>query len=52
MAFELWTMTDGVLFDNVLITDDEKVADSWTASTWHITRDAEMAEAAKNSCVQ
>ena len=49
VAFELWSMTDMVLFDNILITDDSKVADDWTRATWHIKRDAELAESAKNA---
>ena len=42
-------MTDGVMFDNILITDDVSVADAWTAETWHVTRDAELAESARNA---
>ena len=49
MTFELWSMTDGVLFDNVLITDNTEQADTWTAQTWRITRDAELAESARNA---
>jgi len=49
VAFELWSMTDMVLFDNILITDDLQVAEDWTRATWHVKRDAELAETAKNA---
>ena len=41
-------MTDNVMFDNIIITDDEAAADQWTAATWHLKRDAELAAAAKD----
>jgi len=44
-------MTDGVVFDNILITDDVSVADKWTSQTWHIKKNAEFAFSAKNSYV-
>jgi calnexin len=36
IAFELWTMTDGVLFDNILITHDRSVADDFAEKTWKV----------------
>lgn len=34
VGFELWTMDDGVLFDNVLITRSEEEAKAFAAKTW------------------
>ncbi|RZS23767.1 hypothetical protein BHM03_00056750, partial [Ensete ventricosum] len=34
IGIEIWTMQDGILFDNILITGDEKVAESYRAETW------------------
>jgi len=34
IGIEIWTMQDGILFDNILITRDEKVAEEYRAKTW------------------
>ncbi|KAM0987900.1 hypothetical protein ACFX13_012146 [Malus domestica] len=34
IGIEIWTMQDGILFDNMLIADDEKVAESVRLTTW------------------
>ncbi|KAJ7957147.1 Calreticulin/calnexin [Quillaja saponaria] len=34
VGIEIWTMQDGILFDNILIAKDEKVAESYRETTW------------------
>ncbi|KAL6885623.1 hypothetical protein ACP4OV_010402 [Aristida adscensionis] len=34
IGIEIWTMQDGILFDNILIANDEKVATSILHKTW------------------
>ncbi|RRT50771.1 hypothetical protein B296_00034590 [Ensete ventricosum] len=34
IGIEIWTMQDGILFDNILISSNEKVAESYRADTW------------------
>ncbi|XP_061991065.1 calnexin homolog [Rosa rugosa] len=34
IGIEIWTMQDGILFDNILIADNEKVAESYRRTTW------------------
>ncbi|THU45827.1 hypothetical protein C4D60_Mb02t22090 [Musa balbisiana] len=34
IGIEIWTMQDGILFDNILIVSNEKVAESYRAETW------------------
>lgn len=34
IGIEIWTMQDGILFDNVLIAGDEKSAESYRQTTW------------------
>jgi len=41
VGIEIWTMQDGILFDNVLIADDEKVAASYRETTWKPKYDVE-----------
>jgi calnexin len=41
IGFELWTMQGGILFDNILITDDERVASDFAAETWTVKYDIE-----------
>ncbi|XP_054262278.1 calnexin-like isoform X1 [Macrosteles quadrilineatus] len=38
VGFELWTMSNQILFDNVLITDDPAVATNWAAQTFDLKR--------------
>ncbi|PKA55285.1 Calnexin like 1 [Apostasia shenzhenica] len=41
IGIEIWTMQDGILFDNILIVDDEKVAKSYRERTWKTKFDIE-----------
>lgn len=41
IGIEIWTMQDGILFDNILIADDEKVAASYRETTWKPKYDVE-----------
>jgi calnexin len=34
IGIEIWSMQDGILFDNILIASDEKVADTYRETTW------------------
>ncbi|KAJ4961176.1 hypothetical protein NE237_021086 [Protea cynaroides] len=34
IGIEIWTMQDGILFDNILITSDDKVAETYREKTW------------------
>ncbi|XP_077250168.1 calnexin homolog [Tasmannia lanceolata] len=34
IGIEIWTMQDGILFDNILIASDEKDAESYREKTW------------------
>ena len=39
VAFELWTISDGIAFDNVLLTTDAAVADAVLEQTFQIKKD-------------
>lgn len=39
VGFELWSMSDGILFDNIIITDDMFVAEQWAAETWILKKE-------------
>lgn len=41
VGLELWTMSDGIIFDNFLITDDKDVADNYAIGTWYAKQTAE-----------
>nr|AFK38191.1 unknown [Lotus japonicus] len=34
IGIEIWTMQDGILFDNILIAQDDKIAASYRETTW------------------
>ncbi|CAA2935212.1 calnexin homolog 1-like [Olea europaea subsp. europaea] len=34
IGIEIWTMQDGLLFDNILIASDERVAESYRGTAW------------------
>ncbi|GAB4845818.1 hypothetical protein Ancab_039227 [Ancistrocladus abbreviatus] len=34
IGIEIWTMQDGILFDNMLIADDEKIAEAYRKALW------------------
>ncbi len=41
IGIEIWTMQDGILFDNVLVSHDEAVATEYREKTWKPKFDAE-----------
>jgi calnexin len=45
VGLELWSVSDDILFDNIIITDDKKTADDWADQTWLIKHGQEMAGA-------
>jgi calnexin len=53
IGIEIWTMQDGILFDNILIADDEKVATSILEKTWKpkfdVEKEKQKAEQAANA---
>ncbi len=36
VGVELWSMSDSLYFDNILITDARDIADSWAAETFDL----------------
>lgn len=36
VGIEIWSMSDDLFFDNLLITDDRTVADAWAADTFDL----------------
>ncbi|XP_058455494.1 calnexin-like isoform X2 [Malaya genurostris] len=38
VGIELWSMSSDILFDNLIITDDESVARDWASSTYDLKR--------------
>ena len=43
LGLELWSMSDDILFDNFLITDDPQVAEEYAAISWEIKSNEERA---------
>ncbi|TPP60568.1 Calnexin [Fasciola gigantica] len=41
VGWELWTMTDNIVFDNILIVDSLRAANDFAKETWFKKRDAE-----------
>eukprot|EP00249_Psilotum_nudum_P020012 c27521_g1_i2 orf=56-1723(+) len=41
IGIEIWTMQEGILFDNILITEDEKEAEQYRQQTWKVKFEAE-----------
>jgi len=41
VGFDLWQVKSGTIFDNILLTDDEKYAEEFGNETWGVTKDAE-----------
>ncbi|XP_076319560.1 calnexin-like isoform X1 [Tachypleus tridentatus] len=39
VGFELWSMSDGIVFDNIIISDDPLVVDQWTEDTWALKKE-------------
>jgi calreticulin len=46
VGFDLWQVKSGTIFDNILVTDDEKYAVQFGTETWGATKEPE--QAAKN----
>jgi calnexin len=42
IGLELWSMSDGIMFDNFLITNSKDVADQFAADSWEIKHAQEM----------
>ncbi|XP_071874024.1 calnexin isoform X2 [Bombus fervidus] len=38
VGFELWSMSTDILFDNILVADDEEVARKWAEDTFEVRR--------------
>jgi calnexin len=38
VGLELWSMSNMILFDNFIITDDQTVADTWASETFDLKR--------------
>ncbi|KAK4764167.1 hypothetical protein SAY87_013605 [Trapa incisa] len=51
VGIEIWTMQDGILFDNILITSDEKVAESYRDTAWKPKFDVEKEKQKKEDDV-
>lgn len=43
IGLELWSMSDNIMFDNFIITNDKAVADQWGADSWEIKHRVELA---------
>jgi len=41
VGFDLWQVKSGSIFDNILVTDDEKAAEDFGNETWGKTKDPE-----------
>ncbi|CAI9754174.1 unnamed protein product [Fraxinus pennsylvanica] len=48
IGIEIWTMQDGILFDNLLIASDEKVAQTYRETTWKPKFEAERDRMLRN----
>jgi hypothetical protein len=44
IGLELWSMSDGIIFDNFFITDNKKVADDFAKDSWAIKYTEEEAQ--------
>eukprot|EP01121_Diplochlamys_sp_Union-15-3_P015965 TRINITY_DN5352_c0_g1_i2.p1 TRINITY_DN5352_c0_g1~~TRINITY_DN5352_c0_g1_i2.p1 ORF type:complete len:522 (+),score=129.17 TRINITY_DN5352_c0_g1_i2:84-1649(+) len=44
IGFELWTMSEGITFDNILVTQDRSSADDFAAKTWKVKYEIEKAK--------
>ena len=36
VGFELWSMQSDILFDNLIITDDQSILNQWTMQRYHL----------------
>lgn len=46
VGFELWSMQSDILFDNLIIADDQSIVDQWTVQTWEMKRQQEKSNSA------
>ncbi|KAH7278296.1 hypothetical protein KP509_38G034600 [Ceratopteris richardii] len=47
VGIEIWTMQDGILFDNILVTNDEELGKHYRDTEWKVKFDLEKAEQKK-----
>lgn len=52
VGFELWSMTENILFDNVLITDNMATATKWTEDTFNLKLAQEKSSSSAKSVIQ
>lgn len=43
VGFELWSMQSDIVFDNLIIADDESLVNQWTLQTWQLKYEKEVA---------
>ena len=46
LGLELWSMTDEIVFDNFIVTDDKEVHSKWVEQTWERKTAAEASRGA------
>ncbi|XP_070553921.1 calnexin-like [Ptychodera flava] len=51
VGLELWSMSDGILFDNFIVTTDKATADEWAEQTWIVKNSAESTGVSGESVV-
>eukprot|EP01130_Rhizamoeba_saxonica_P001249 TRINITY_DN11132_c0_g1_i1.p1 TRINITY_DN11132_c0_g1~~TRINITY_DN11132_c0_g1_i1.p1 ORF type:complete len:487 (+),score=178.67 TRINITY_DN11132_c0_g1_i1:52-1512(+) len=44
LLLELWTMDEGIIFDNFLITSDRSIADNYAKQTWQVIHEEEHSQ--------
>ncbi|KAK4772137.1 hypothetical protein SAY86_013912 [Trapa natans] len=49
IGIEIWTMQDGILFDNILIASDESIAESYREASWKPKFENEKLKSTKES---
>ncbi|MCO5592762.1 hypothetical protein L7F22_046765 [Adiantum nelumboides] len=47
IGIEIWTMQDGILFDNILLTNDEELAKHYRDTEWKVKFEVEKAKETK-----
>jgi len=51
VGLELWSMSNGILFDNFIVTDSKRVADQWAADSWRLKQSEESAASVSDQCI-
>ncbi|XP_071786235.1 calnexin-like isoform X2 [Asterias amurensis] len=51
ICLELWSMTEGIVFDNFIITSSRQVADDWASDTWRLKQKLEGVSGSAESVV-